>query len=57
MEIIQKENEPRFVYLMRIAAKFIYNNCSEGTIVYDESTCDGYCLSNELEDMIDSFYE
>ena len=57
MEIIQKENEPRFVYLMRIAAKFIYNNCSEGTIVYDESTCDGYCLSAELEDVIDSFYE
>ncbi|MFW6377320.1 MAG: hypothetical protein ACOCZ5_01615 [bacterium] len=57
MEVVQRENEPRFVYLMRVAANFIYTTCPEGTIKYDESICDGYCLSAELEDEVDKLYE
>lgn len=48
--IKQRENETRAAYLMRVAAEYI-SNCPDGEIDYDETTCDGYCLSEELATM------
>ncbi len=45
--IIQKNGESRQKYLIRVAAQFIIEH-GEGTIDYDDTTCDGYCLSEEL---------
>lgn len=42
-----REDETRASYLMRVAAKYIAD-CPENSIDYDETTCDGYCLSEEL---------
>ena len=46
--INQHENETRAAYIMRVAAQYI-RNTPEFTIDYDETTCDGYCLADELE--------
>lgn len=48
-EIILKQNEDRKDYLLRVAGAFIEEHCPDGTIVYDEATCDGYCLSEECK--------
>jgi hypothetical protein len=45
--IIQKLNESRVGYLLRVAAAYV-EICPDFTIDYDETTCDGYCLSEEL---------
>jgi hypothetical protein len=57
MEVVRGKNEPRFVYLMRVAANFIYNNCVEETTKYDEPICDNYCLFAELKEEIDKLNE
>ena len=43
----QYEGEPRTRYLLRVASKYIEDH-PEHTIDYDETTCDGGCLSGEL---------
>jgi hypothetical protein len=48
--ITQRKNESRAAYLMRVASEYILDNCPEDTIDYDETTCDGYCLAEELKD-------
>ena len=45
--IKQKEGESRTRYLLRVASEFIAEHPND-TIEYDETTCDGYCLSEEL---------
>lgn len=45
--IKQKDEESRTKYLLRVAAEYIEEN-PEHTIDYDETTCDGYCLAEEL---------
>lgn len=47
--INQMDGESRASYLMRVAAVFIRQHASDYTIDYDETTCDGYCLADELE--------
>lgn len=49
----QGDNESRIRYLVRVAAKYIHEN-PEQTIDYDETTCDGYCLSQELYDQVNT---
>ena len=49
--IVQKDGESRNKYLMRVAAQFIIER-GDGTIDYDGTTCDGYCLSEELTNAI-----
>lgn len=48
-EVVLKENENRKDYLLRVAGLFIEEHCPEGTLVYDETVCDGYCLSEECK--------
>ena len=45
--IKQRDEETRAAYLMRVAAAYI-NECPDNSIDYDETTCDGYCLAEEL---------
>ena len=45
--ITQGDNESRTRYLLRVAAAYIEQH-PEFTIDYDETTCDGVCLSEEL---------
>mgnify|MGYP003676899639 CR=1 FL=1 len=45
--IIQGNTESRTRYLLRVAAAYIKQN-PDFTIDYDETTCDGMCLSEEL---------
>jgi hypothetical protein len=45
--IKQNEGESRTRYLLRVAAEFIDQHPND-TIDYDETTCDGYCLREEL---------
>ena len=49
--ITQKENETRQEYLIRVTIDFIRSNglVAEQTVDYDETTCDGYCLADDLE--------
>jgi len=47
--IEQQPGEPRHKYLMRVAAAYIRKyNAEEGKIDYDETTCGGDCLAEEL---------
>lgn len=45
--IIQGKDESRLLYLLRVAVVFIEAHPEEA-IDYDETTCDGYCLAEEL---------
>lgn len=45
--IEQRDDETRATYLMRVAAAYI-NDHPDHTIDYDDTTCDGYCLAEEL---------
>jgi hypothetical protein len=38
----------RAVELMRIAAQMIEDNCPTATADYDGTTCDGFCLAEDL---------
>lgn len=47
-----RENEPRIEYLARVLYAFMQKNgcAAEGTIDYDEATCDGSCLAQDFID-------
>ncbi len=47
--LTQDKTETRAQYLMRVAAEYIRQNCPDGDIEYDETTCDGYCLADDLD--------
>lgn len=46
--ITQLPDESRLMYLVRVAAAYVAEN-PEFKVDYDETRCDGYCLSEELE--------
>lgn len=48
--IEQQENEDRTAYLIRVAYTFIQENelVANQEIEYDETSCDAYCLADEL---------
>lgn len=53
-QIPQRFGEPRVNYLLRIAAAYIIkNNLQDHYVNYDETTCDGYCLIQDIEAEID----
>ena len=51
--ITRNENgiETRSQYLQRVCIAFLRENCEaqECTLDYDEATCDGHCLADDLE--------
>jgi hypothetical protein len=51
--ITQKKDEPRLEYLLRVSIHFLREGgrgiVAEQTADYDETTCDGYCLADDLE--------
>ena len=49
--IVQHKNESRKVYLFRVATDYI-SNYPDLAIDYDGTTCDGWCLLQEMEDEI-----
>jgi hypothetical protein len=52
--IKQKENEPRINYLVRVLAELMSNTIAgEETIDYDETTCDGLCLAQDIAAVLD----
>ena len=47
--IIQKEGECRKDYLLRVVVEFIDSSLNpHATVDYDDSTCDGYCLMDDI---------
>jgi hypothetical protein len=46
--IKQKDDETRLEYLMRVLEKYM-DQYGDSTIDYDETTCDGVCLYQDLE--------
>lgn len=35
--------------MLQIAANYIREHCPDGTIHYDETECDGYCVADDCE--------
>lgn len=53
-----KENEPRIVYLMRVLELFMRETEAGGcTIDYDGTTCDGFCLFEDIRNEIEALPE
>ena len=51
--ITEKEGETRIQYLMRVLDEYmIENGCS--TIEFDGTTCDGWCLADDIRNELDS---
>jgi hypothetical protein len=50
--ITQGKTEPRLAYLLRVAVAFA-EKYPDGTIDYDETTCDGFCLADDLRGEVD----
>jgi hypothetical protein len=47
--IIQNPDEPRIKYLARVLYEFMDQTIAgEQTIDYDETTCDGLCLAQDI---------
>lgn len=46
--ITQLPDESRLMYLVRVASAYV-GNYAYGEVDYDETSCDGYCLSEELQ--------
>ena len=51
--ITQKPNETRIQYLMRVLYTYMYENVSF-EIEYDDCTCDGQCLVDDITIELDS---
>lgn len=47
--IKELQGESRLMYLVRVAIKYI-EKYPDGTVDYDGTTCDGFCLLSELQD-------
>ena len=46
--ITQLSDESRLMYLVRVAAEYI-GTYDYGDVDYDETTCDAWCLREELQ--------
>jgi len=51
-KIIKRIRESRKDYLVRVAIAYIKLN-PEGSIIYDDTECDGYYLAEDLEMELD----
>ena len=51
--IVQKDKESRLEYLSRVLEAYM-QNYGYDTIDYDEATCDGLCLAEDIKGEIDS---
>ena len=51
--IIQKEGETRIQYMMRVLYTYMYEN-GPFEIEYDDCTCDGQCLVDDIKIELDS---
>jgi len=51
--IVQKVGENRAHYMMRVASAYIREHCPDMTIDYDETTCDGSCIADDLDSSLD----
>lgn len=47
--ILLNPGESRPHYMLRVAAAFIREHCSEDLIIFDEAECDGYCVADDCE--------
>ncbi|MES9841242.1 MAG: hypothetical protein ABW134_11870 [Candidatus Thiodiazotropha endolucinida] len=45
--IFQKDGESRLQYLARALQEYMAEH-GEGTVEYDETTCDGMCLADDI---------
>lgn len=51
--IVQEAGENRAHYMMRVASAYIREHCPDMTIDYDETTCDGSCIADDLDSSLD----
>lgn len=53
--IVQSENETRLEYLSRVLTEMMNRTyAGEATIDYDETTCDGSCLADDIASEVES---
>ena len=50
--ILEKEGETRIQYLMRVLDEYMAEY-GTGTIDFDGTTCDGWCLADDIRDELD----
>ena len=49
--LVQTKDEERLDYLIRVLSEFMATTVAgEQTIEYDDTTCDGYCLAQDVAD-------
>lgn len=48
-----KKDESRLQYLSRVLTAFMEGASGEDTIDYDETTCDGHCLAEDIKNEIE----
>ena len=51
--IVREKNETRLQYLSRVLVAFMEGIAGEETIDYDETTCDGACLAEDIKNEIE----
>lgn len=52
--IEERPDESRIEYLSRVLIEFMYmGGVGEATIDYDGTTCDGWCLAQDIADTIE----
>lgn len=49
---IQRQDEPRVEYMLKVAAAYIRKHCPDEKIFYDDAECDGYCVAAECEELL-----
>lgn len=51
MEVVLMDGESRQNYLLRVAMHFLREHpvAAEHTIVFDEAECDGNCLADDIQ--------
>lgn len=47
--LVRLETETRAEYMLRVAAAYIRENWTDGEVLYDGTTCDGYCVADDCE--------
>lgn len=48
---ISVEEAKRIDYMLKVASEYILNNYPDGSVNYDGTDCDGYCVSSDLESL------
>lgn len=51
------DDKDRAIEMLRVAARYIREHYAEGTVFYDGTDCDGYCVADDCENAADCLSE